>query len=327
MVYTNYSNISLPMAVWLAADHGYDLKFDPRVYSATTLLQPVRAVVLGRQVLEKQADGAVDISDLVPAAVGTAVHVATEHAWLYKRDQAMMDLGIASHIVDRIVMNAEHEDDPDAIYIYMEQRSMKEVDGVYISGKFDFVYEGRVKDIKTTKTYNWIHGGNDEKYAQQASIYRWLNSDIITDDYCDIEFLFTDWSPLKALADKKYPQKRVMTRTLPLMSLTDTEHFIKTKLAKIKAITGLNQANMPKCTPDELWMQPMKWAYYKNARSLVRATKLFNTEAEAITRNIADGSKGKIVKRISEPKFCNYCDARPICMQAANYINDGILKL
>jgi hypothetical protein len=327
-MYTNYGDISLTLAVWLAADDGYDYDYDPKSVSATTLLNPLRCIVLSRRVQAKQAAGTTDLEDLVQARLGQAVHTAAEVSWMYSRDKAFANLGIAQKAIDRIVVNPDKEDDPDAIYVYIEQRTKKEVDGWYVSGKFDFVYEGKVRDIKTTKTYNWIHGGNDKKYAMQASIYRWLNPEIITDVRCDIDFLFTDWSPLKALADRKqYPQKRIMTRTMKLMPLDETDAWIRRRIFQIKTHMDLNQSSLPKCTPEELWQQPLKFAYYKKAANTARATKLYDTMAEASARNSQDGNKGKIVKRESEPKYCNYCDARPVCMQAAQFIEDGVLKL
>ena len=265
---------------------------------------------------------------MVASRVGTAVHSAAEASWLYARDQALANLGIPKKVADRIVVNADKEDDPDAIYIYMENRATRDCYGYKISGKYDFVYEGRVYDIKTTKTYNWIHGGNDKKYAQQASIYRWLNPDIITEESCAIEFLFTDWSPLKQLADpKQYPPLRVMQRLIPMMSIAETEEFVLARVKELDRCMDLKQKNLPKCTPTELWQDAPKFAYYKNPNSTARATKLFNSMGEAVVQKAKDGNKGKIVSRPAEPKFCLYCDARPICQQAAKYVIQGLLKL
>jgi len=215
----------------------------------------------------------------------------------------------------------------DAIPIYLENRSQKKIVKWWVSGKFDFVYEGRVRDIKTTKTYNWILGGNDKKYALQGSIYRWLNQDIITDDACSIEFLFTDWSPLKQMLDKDYPPSRVETRIIKMMSIEETEAFLLKQLSILDKYMEAKQKDMPECTPEELWMKPTKYAYYKKADAKGRATKLFDTMHEATARCSQDGGQGKILPRIAEPKFCLFCDARPICMQAAKFIEDGILKL
>lgn len=326
-MYTNYSNISLALAVWLAADDGYDYVYHENSISATTLLKPVRSVVLSRRLLASQKEGSVDLSDLVASRLGTAVHTAVESAWLDHRERAFRNLGIPQHVMDRIHLNAESEDDPEGIYIYMENRTQKEIDGWVISGKYDFVEQGRVKDIKTTKVYNWIHGGNDEKYRIQGSIYRWLNPEIITDDYMEVIFMFTDWSPLKAQIDKTYPQRRVESRILPLMSLEETEAFVRSQISKIAACIDKPQEQLPRCTPEELWMDPPTWAYYKDRSKMARATKLFDNATEANQRCAAEGGKGIVVKREAEPTFCKFCDARPACTQAEEYINAGILQV
>jgi len=326
-MYTNFSNISLPVAVWLAADDGYDLIPDPDKISATSFLKPLKSVILEKALQAANQEGIVDLSDLVASRVGTAVHKAAEVAWLYSREKAIKNLALNSKVYKKIRLNADNEDEEDAIYIYLEKRSERVLDGITVSGKFDFVYEGRVIDLKTTKTYNWIARTNDDKYVKQGSIYRWLNRDIITDDYINVEMIFTDWSPFKALADKTYPQHRVCTRTLPLMSIPETEHFLKTCIARFKKYRNSNQKDLPDCLPEEIWMDEAKWAYYKNPKATTRATKLFDNEGEAVLRKAADGGLGLIVKRLQEPKFCNYCPARQVCHQAEKYERMGILKI
>ena len=316
----------MPLAVWLAADDGYDLIYDPKKISATTLLKPVRSVVLERRLLEKNIEGVTDIADVVASRVGQAVHTAAEVSWLYHRHVALTNLQIPQKVIDRIRLNPENEDEPNIIPIYIEQRSEKIFGDFIVSGKFDFVYEARVRDIKTTKTYNWIHGGNDTKYAIQGSIYRILNPEIIRDDYMEVMFLFTDWSPLKALADKDYPQTNCKSRVLPLMSIVETETYIMERLDAIRTAQTLPENKLPRCTPEELWQKPTKWAFYKDATKTARATKLYDNPGDAIARNATQGNTGLVVERPSEPKFCYYCPARAACTQAAEFENQGLLK-
>lgn len=329
MQYTNFTDIPLVLAVWLAADAGYDLEFQPDVISATTLFNPVRSIILNRRIHERMKS--VDIADLVAAAVGSAVHKSVEDAWIYHREVAFERLGIPPTIQERIVFNPAQEDlFEDCIPIYMECRTAREldVDGVkwIVSGKFDAVVQGTVEDVKTTKTYNWIKGSNDEKYSKQGSIYRWLNQDIITGDFVNILMIFTDWSELKAKADSTYPQKRVIVRKLPLMSIEETESYVMERLRLLNRYLDKPEAELPLCTPDELWMDPPKWAYYKDKTKLTRATKLFDSSAEANLALAKDGNKGVVVKRDMEPKFCRFCPAMAICTQAEGYINQGILQ-
>jgi len=326
-MYTNRGNISLIVAVWLAAEDTYDLVYHPNVFSVTEILKPLRSVVLTRQIAAAKGESAIDIMDILPAQLGHAVHTAIEEAWLGNYKQAMKNMGIPDSVIDHVHLNAEKEDDPDGIYIYMEKRTVKEINGVFLSGKFDVVDQGRVKDIKNTKTYNWIKGTNDEKYALQGSMYRWLNPDIIKDDNMDVEMIFNDWSQFKAMVDKQYPQKAIMTRTLPLLDPGKTEAFIIQTIGKILKYADAKQSELPRCTPEELWMDPPKWAYYKDRTKTVRATKLFSTEEEAFIQKAKDGNTGMVVKREMKPKFCEYCAARGICLQADEYVKAGLLEL
>lgn len=327
MQYTNFTDIPFVLAVWLAADHGYDLEYDPNTISATTLMKPTRSIILTRRIMAEQQS--IDIVDLVAAKLGSAVHTAVEEAWIYHRDEAMRRLGVPDNVIKRICLNPD-PDQPlpdDAIPIYMEQRASKEIDGWKVSGKFDVVWQGTVEDTKTTKTFNYISGSNDEKYSLQGSIYRWLNQDIITSDHINVLMIFTDWSELKAKADKTYPQKRIIVRKLDLLSIEETESWVRNRLAELTRYLDKKQEELPLCTPDELWMDPPQWAYYKDKTKLARATKLFDTAAEAQTRLVQDGNTGVVVKRDMEPKFCRYCPASPVCTQAEGYIAQGILKL
>ena len=326
-MYSNHGQISLTLAVWLAANDGYDLVHNPKVFSATTLLQPLRSMILTRRLRDQNIGGSVDISSLIASRLGTAVHTAAEVSWVHSYRIALQNLGYPESMIDRVQINPDKTPMPDVIPIYMEIRSERDVGEYTISGKFDFVEEGRVKDIKTTKTYNWIKGGNNKKYAIQGSIYRWLNPEIIKDDFIDIEFLFTDWSPMKALADKEYPPKQIMTKTLPLMSLDATETFICNRLDEITAHVDLPQEKLPLCTPEELWMNPSKWAFYKDATKTTRATKLFDSSTEAHIHQNTLGGNGIVVERKGEPTFCKYCEARPICVQAEQFIASGLLKI
>ena len=60
------------------------------------------------------------------------------------------------------------------------------------------------------------------------------NPDIIKDDFADILMIFTDWSPLLALADKKYPSSQIKVRTVTLMSIAETERWILNRLTEIE---------------------------------------------------------------------------------------------
>jgi hypothetical protein len=323
-MYRNDSNIPLTMAVWLAADHGYDLKYDPMVYSATDLLKPIRSLILTREIKNNALPvETTDIADLAPARLGTAVHTAVELAWRESYPEALTAMGFPDTMIARVRINPT-DPQKEHVNIYIEQRTAKQIGEFTISGKFDFVIDGRVRDVKTTKTYNWIHGGNNHRYMMQGSIYRWLNPEIILDDYMSVDYAFTDWTPLQAQANKDYPPSRILSKQLELLPIGVTETFVIEKLLEIKHLTGKPQCDMPECTPDELWQLPTKWAFYRKATNK-KATKLYDSVAEADKANSDIGFTGVVVERKSTPKFCTYCDASSICLQADAFRAAGIL--
>jgi len=323
----NNSNLPLPVAVWLAHGSGYDLKPSSNVISATSMRLPIKSLVLSRKVQESGLGTPPTLEETLPSMLGSAVHTAVEVAWKEGYYEAMLSLGIPESIVQKVRINPEPEDlSEDIIPVYIEKRRTKEIDGMIISGKFDIVIDGELHDVKTSKAYGFMSGSNDADYQMQGSIYRWLNSDIITSDYVVLNYLITDWSALQAQADKTYPQSACISKKVPLHSLAATEAAVREKLAHLKRYEDADQEEIPDCTPKELWQDSPVWAYYADANKTQRATKLFEVESDAYTRMQADGNKGLVVRRLAEPKRCRWCAANPICLQAEGYRQSGILK-
>src|SRR5690606_233543 len=108
---------------------------------------------------------------------------------------------------------------PDIIPVYLEQRLKRKLGKWTISGKFDFIAEGRVQDFKSTSVWTWQKQVNSNKYPQQGSIYRWLDPKKITEDVMDIHYIFTDWKAIQARTDPNYPSRRFHRQSFNLMSL------------------------------------------------------------------------------------------------------------
>jgi hypothetical protein len=304
------------MAVWLAADD-YDLVAKRNTISATSMLKPAKSLILEHRIQVANTEKDTDLLELIASRMGTAIHTAAEKAWTDHLDQALSAMGWPKKGRDMIRVNPPLPVDPEYHNVFIEQRSEKELEGITISGKYDFVENGRVKDIKSTSVYTWIFGSKDSDYAWQGSIYRWLNPEIITDDFVDIEFLFKDWKHNEYLRDKQnYPMHPVMTKSYPLKPLAETEHFLRTKIKMLKQYGKVPQNKMPACTPKELWQKPTKYAYFKNPQKKARATKVYSSHQEAMDRMILDRSVGCIDPRPGIVKFCMFCPGRPICKQA-----------
>lgn len=322
--YTNTTGIPLSVAVWLAQDE-YDHNPDPNHFSATSLLKSTRQVVLARRIPESV--GSIDISGLVSSRMGTAFHSSIENAWLHHHAKAMRDLGYPPGLIKSLQVNPTPEEfDPDMIQIYLERRAFKTVGAYTVSGMFDFVGDGRLEDFKSTGVFTYKNQTNSKKYVLQGSIYRWLNPEIITKDEMAIQFIFTDWSALKARTEKGYPPTRTLEQKFQLKSIEETDAFVRQRLYEIDRCMNLPDEEIPECTQEDLWCSEPTYKYYKKGVVTSRSTKNFTTAWEANNQMVADGSTGIVVEVPGEPKACNYCNAAPICQQRARFVASGVLK-
>jgi hypothetical protein len=317
------SNLPLSISLWLATDD-YQYNQNPYIISATTLLKPIKALVLSRKV---DSPKEVNLESMIPSRMGTAIHTAIESAWLSpKTKERLRKLGYPQSLVDRIVINPSVVNS-DQIPIYLEQRVHKKLGEYTISGQYDFVENGVLEDFKTTSTVTWITQSNANKYVLQASIYRWLNPEVINQDYMYIRYIFTDWSSTKAKQDSTYPQSRIISQRYNLMSLFETESFIENRISQLKINLNKPQEELPTCTPDELWQKPAVFKYYKNPSNKTRSTKNFDTYYEAHAKWLEDQCVGEIVEVPGSVVFCRYCEGLPICNQGQNYLSTGLLSI
>lgn len=321
--FTNSAEVPLSMAVFLATD-SYD--HDPETISATALLKPLKQIILSSRVPQEQ--GLVDISGLLPSRMGTALHDAIERSWLLNYQTAMKALGYPQKVIDRVLVNPTKDELYEGcIPVYLEQRSHKVIDGIKVSGKYDFVGEGRLEDFKSTSTFTWINGTKDDDYILQGSIYRWLNPEIITQDRMAIQFIFTDWQAAQARANPKYPQARTVQKLYPLKSIAETEQFVRGKLRLIQTYKDAPEADLPHCTDEELWRSEPQWKYYKDPNKTARSTKNFDNKQEAYLRMAQDGNVGIVKEVPGKAVACKYCSALPICAQARALIEAGDLDI
>lgn len=320
MNYTNNHNIPLPLAVFLATDH-YD--YVPNVISATTLLKPLKQIVLGNRLTQEETF--VDVSDLVSSRMGSAIHTAIEQAWLDPA-KALAALGFSEKVINRIKINPD-KPDPKDINVYMEKRSNKAIAGMTVSGKFDFVAEGKVQDFKSTSTYTYMNQTNTDKYRLQGSIYRWLNPDIITSDTMSIHFIFTDWQKVESLKNKDYPPARVHSQSIDLLSVEATENWLRNKITQIKRYEHADEVEIPACTDEDLWRKPTVYKYYKDPNKTDRSTKNFTTMSEAAAYMSDRGNVGMIKEVKGQVIACRYCPAFSICKQKDALIASGDLNV
>ena len=324
---TNEHNVPLALAVWLLADD-YDYVNEPNYISVTSLLKPLRQIILARRVPQEMKKAA-DVSDFLSRRMGQSLHNSIEHAWVNKYKQSLSLLGYPDHVINSVKINPTKEEllaDPDAIPIYLEQRGMKQVGKWLIGGKFDLVAQGRVMDFKSTSTYVWTRGVRDSEHILQGSLYRMIHPEIITEDTMEIAYIFKDWNKNMALNSKAYPQRPLMAKTLDLMSIEESETWVKRKLELVEKYWDAPEKEIPECSNEDLWFGEPKFKYFSDPEKAkepgARSTKNFDTLSEA-NKFKSEKGKGIVITAFGSPKRCkDYCDAFPICTQKDQYQHD-----
>jgi hypothetical protein len=323
--YGNVSSVPMSLAVFLATDN-YDYNDDPNTVSATTLIKPVRQVIMASRVPAE--DAVIDLEQMMASRLGSAIHDAIERSWKDNYQQALVDIGIPERVIKNVLINPTKDQlFEGCIPVYLEQRASKRVGKWLVSGKFDGVFDGRVEDFKSTSTYTLMNNTNDEKYVLQGSIYRWLNPEIITRDEMAIQFIFTDWSKLRAMQDPNYPQKRFYQKTFGLKSVQETQAFVERKLRLIEEYWDAPENEIPDCSDSDLWRSDPVFKYYKSGIVSQRSTKNFATRQEAMLRYIEDGSRGLVKEVPGQVTACKYCAGFMACSQKDRLVASGDLVL
>lgn len=329
--YANVSEVPLALAVFLASDF-YDHNDDPNTISATTLLKPIRQIVLPSRI--PPGEGLVNLADMMNSRMGTAIHDGIEKAWMTNYREAMRAIGLPERVINKVVINPDQqtlEMNPDAIPIYLEQRLKRQLGKWTITGKFDFVGEGRVQDFKSTSTFTYMKQTGSDKYPQQGSIYRWLDSKMIHQDQMDIHYIFTDWKAALSKTDPNYPPRRFHKQSYDLMSLIETENFIRQKLALIENFFDAPEEEIPLCSDEDLWRSEPVFKYYKDPANAntpgKRSTKNFDTRQEAVIFMSEKGSVGVVKEVPGQVTACKYCPAFAACSQKDQLIASGDLIL
>jgi hypothetical protein len=321
---TNEADVSLELAVWLMHDE-YDYVNEPNYISVTGLMKPIRQIILPSRIPDTER--VMDVTDFVASALGKSIHDSIEKAWIKNPEVKLKLLGYSPDVIDRVKVNPTLEEvraRNDIIPVYIEQRAIREYRGRKIGGKFDIVTDGIVKDNKSTSAFAWVAGTRDEDHILQLSLYRWIDAGQehrkITQDFGAINYIFTDWSKMMAKQNPKYPDSRVKTKQLPLMTFAEVEEFIDDKIDAIDKWFDAEEKQIPHCTDEELWRSAPQFKYYSDpSKTSGRSTKNFDNLVEA-NRHQAGQGKGVVITKPGEVKRCGYCAAFDACSQKDAYL-------
>lgn len=320
MLISNDHNLSLLMAVWLLHDN-YDYNDEPNYISATSLLRPIKQIILAKHVVAEE--NVMDVSERISATLGNAVHDSIESVWSdpAQRSRALKMLGIPEWIRENIVVNPTDEylsQNPKAIPIYLEYRVFKEINGFKIGAKLDSIIDRKLLDVKSTSVYTYLKSRKDEDHRLQLSIYRWANPEKIDGSHGFIQFVFTDWQKFMTYTDEDYPKTRIVEHPVEFLSLEETEAFITNKTNQIRELWNATEDQLPDCTDKDLWRGETVYKYFSNPDNQ-KATKNFDTDKSGAYAHLAEKGKGVIKEVPGQVKACAYCPAYKVCKQKDQY--------
>lgn len=319
--FTNVNNIDLSAAVWLCVDD-YDYVTKPNYISVTTLIKPIRQIILPRRIpAEEQVK--TDVLDRFASVLGQTLHTGVEVAWKEHYRTSMEKLGYPKRVIDAVRINPEKEE-PDTIPVYTEVRSEREIDGFIVGGKVDLIIERRLRDVKKTSVFKYQSQSGVGNWRLQGSLYRWLNQEKIHHDELLVQYLLLDWNRGAATRDANYPNHPLPHRLIQLMDPRETEQWVRDKLRLLVQYADAPDDQLPDCSEEDLWRSSPVHKFYANPeKTNGRSTKNFETLSDALQHKSDKGGKGVVITKPGEVRACGYCPSAPICGQRLRLIADG----
>lgn len=277
MKITNHAN--LPMPFVRMAEDNYEIK--PKRYSVTTLLKPVREILLKRRynaVIEQ------DCSDMIWLLFGKAVHSILEQY-------------------------------SDGANEFAEEKLAVEVDGYTVSGVIDLydIDKEEVVDYKTASVWKVIYK-DYEDWRKQGLMYAWLlRKNGLPCKRVVFYAILKDWNKQKAAHDREYPASPVVRVEFEVNDeeLKDIDEFIRDKLYEIKLYENEPDENLPLCSMDERWNDGDSYAVMKKGRKTALRVLESMEEAEAWKAN--NGGDYIETRKGVDKKCLDYCLCCTMC--------------
>lgn len=279
MIITN--NHGAPATLVALARKNYYSKGDSD-YSVTELLSPPRV-----RRLQERHDAALtkDVSDMLWALLGSALHVVAERA------------SADDHVT--------------------EERIVAEIDGVKVSGGIDLqemTPEGVIiTDYKFTSAYSVMN--EKKEWEEQLNLYKWLVESVkrIPVKGLRICALIRDFS--RHDRRENYPDAPIHMVDIPMWDSVTAEAFVRSRLqlhTEAKFADAMEEP-LPPCSAEERWFSETTYAVKKEGRKT--AVRVFKTIEEA--QELAAKEKGYVETRAGEPRRCtgNFCGVAEFCEQ------------
>lgn len=282
MMFTNTRNLPEPVVKALSADSYNSGEVNS---SVTTLIDSPQIKILTRK---HKDDIKIDVSERVWSVLGTAVHNI-------------------------------FEDHASGNYL-SEERLFTEVNGWKISGAIDIQRkedDGTVTilDYKCTSVWSIIFG--KASWAQQLNMYAYLVRKCKGMDVSALQIVavLRDWKQSEA-HKHDYPDSPIMVVDVPLWPTSQQDEYVeeRVRVHQQAEYDYLNANPIQKCSEEERWARPSKYAVMKKGRK--RALKLHDDERDAHGHADALGTGHSVEFRKGVSTRCEkYCAVAMFCPQ------------
>jgi hypothetical protein len=286
------NNHKLPDPV-VRAITAYEEGDQPEGLRVTTLIDSPRISQLRRIHYPKLTE---DVSQLVYRVWGSAIH----------------------EILSRETSNA---------YV-SEERLSHEVDGTLISGAIDLQFIGpeddavQMFDYKTTAAYGVTQGIKPE-WERQINVYAYLIRHVkgLSVKSASVVAFIRDWRQSDADTREGYPPAPIHEMAVHLWAEDEQDRYVEERVrAHVNAEVQADFDDLPRCTDEERWAQPTKWAVHKGRNK--RALKLFDFEVDAQTFAGESEDRNIQVRPGRYVRCESWCAVAPYCSQYGGDQND-----
>lgn len=286
MIITNKMGLPEPFVQMAQKDYEYK----PKRYGVTSLLKPVRQILLTRRHDDEIEQ---DCADMIWALFGQAVHAVLEkyaEGSLFKEEKLVVELE----------------------------------NGYTVSGVIDLydMENGIVSDYKTASVWKVMLRDYTD-WRRQGLAYAWLLKKLGLECKKVVFYaLLKDHSKNDAKRKSDYPQKPVKPVDFIVNDKTieEIDEFIMARLEEIRECEDLPDDKLPLCSPEDRWSSGNKYAVMKKGRKT--ALRILDTESEA-QQYLEENGGDFIEKRLGVDRKCaEYCTCCEFCdYWKANYSN------
>lgn len=275
---TNKENLPLPFV--RMAEGEYEIK--PKRYSVTTLLKPVREILLNRRHADEIEQ---DCSDMIWLLYGKAVH-----AVLQKYSE-----GANEFAEEKLTVELEN--------------------GYTVSGIIDLydIDKAEVVDYKTASVWKAVYK-DYEDWRKQGLMYAWLlqKNGLLCKSVVFYAIL-KDWSKTKAKTDNTYPQSPILKVSFDINGVSVIDEYIRSKIDEIIYYEDKPDNELPLCSHEDRWNDGDKYAVMKKGRKT--ALRVLDSAEEAEKWKTDNGGDFIEMRKGTDKKCVDYC----LCCAKCDY--------